>query len=232
MYQVKIEQFEGPFDLLLEIIEAKKLPLVELSLSKITDQFFEHLKTVSLQDPSDLVEFLVVASHLVLLKSRELVPDDTNEVDKEGSIQELERRLALYQPFRTAAKELGKSERARKMFFAREAFVGFKNIFFFPSGLKTYDIFSSIEAIVAEITLPERIPQARIKDFISMQICIERLQSALAEKGSLEFKEFVQDKKEEDRMIYFLGVLELDRLGKINTEQKTNFGRITLGKAT
>jgi len=158
LYQVKIEQFEGPFDLLLEIIEAKKLSLVELSLSKITDQFFEHMKRIAPLDPSDLVEFLVVASHLTLLKSRELVPDDTSEIDKEGSIEELERRLALYQPLRNAAKELGRSEKARERFSARDSFVGFKNIFFFPSGLKTSDLFSSIENVVADITLPERIP--------------------------------------------------------------------------
>lgn len=230
MYRVKIEQFEGPFDLLLEIIEAKKIPLVEVSLSSVTDQFLDYIGSLAERSPEDIIDFLVVASRLALLKSRELVPSERADDEEEGSIEELRERLRFYYVFRKAAKELRRVERKGESFYSRPAFSGFKSIFFFPPKLKTDNLAYALQDLLKTITLPERIPQARIKDNISLQERIKEILQIMKINKEMEFSKLVGDKKLDSKLVNFLGVLELSRLGKINIKQKNNFGTIVLSQ--
>lgn len=229
MYKVNIEKFEGPLDLLLEIIEAKKLSLIEISLAQVTDQFISYLEKLGKRDPEEIIQFLVIASRLALLKSRELIPsDETTAIEQEGNLKELERQLALYQPFRKAAEQLKRLEKERASLYHRQAFAGFKNIFYFPRGLNTNHLNRVLDELLKTITSPKRIPQARLKDIIPLQMCIKYLSKAIKQEKKLDFLKFIKEEKEERRLVYFLGVLELSRLGKINTDQKSNFGKIII----
>ncbi len=71
-YKIKIEKFEGPLDLLLQLIEKEKLDITEVSLSKVTEQYLESIKNIEEYQPEDLADFLVVATKLLLLKSKTL----------------------------------------------------------------------------------------------------------------------------------------------------------------
>lgn len=228
MYRVKIEQFEGPLDLLLEIIEAKKLPLVEIALSKIVDQFVDYLDKLGERNLEQIVQFLVIASRLALLKSRELVPTASNETEEEGNLETLQRKLVLYQLFRQAAKELQKLDRRRTIFYSREAFVGFKRIFYFPPKLKVSDITAVLDNLLDTLTLPARIPQAKIKDNVSLAEVLKQLTKILKSGQPINFSDFLRKKEPIEKLINFLGVLELLRLEKINIAQNKNFGKITI----
>lgn len=233
MYKVKIEQFEGPLDLLLEIIEAKKLALHQIPLAQIVDQFIDYLSnSLTRRTPEELVEFLVVASRLVLLKSRELVPEEKITDEEEGNINLLKKQLSFYQLFRKSAKELRRQEQQGESFHAREAFAGFKSIFYFPRGLKTKHLTGALETLLAAVTLPKKIPQARIKDTISIAQCIKELSRMLENKKTVNFSELFVKWEADKGLINFLGVLELARLGKINPTQKSNFGTIILTRLT
>src|SRR3989344_3413513 len=123
MYQIKQEKFEGPLDLLLELIQAEKLSISEISLAKVTDEFITHVKgleTEGRQDPELLAEFLVIASQLLLIKSRSLLPEFQTSPEEEASIRELEDRLTEYQKIKELAHELGALAAGGPKSFSRE----------------------------------------------------------------------------------------------------------------
>ena len=98
MLTIKLEQFEGPLDLLLQLIEHEKLDVTRVSLSMVTDQYFESLSHLQSNLRIDeLADFLVIASKLLLIKSHCLIPTPNQEDEQE--IEELEKRLRLYREF-------------------------------------------------------------------------------------------------------------------------------------
>jgi len=101
MYKCKIEQFEGPLDLLLQLIENEELNISEISLSKIADQYVEHVN-VNTIDANELSDFLLIAAKLLLAKSRYLLPFLNTEDDED--IGDLEQRLKIYKEFLDASK--------------------------------------------------------------------------------------------------------------------------------
>ncbi len=230
MYKISIEKFEGPLDLLLEIIEKKKLPLLEISLFQISEQFIEYLEKESGINPEDIIQFLVVGSRLALLKSRELIPSEEESIDEEGSIKELQQRLALYKPFRQAAKRLEEVNKKNLKLYSRESFKNLKEVFYFPKNLKARDLTTSISELLKTVTLPERSPQAKIKDIVSLEKCITDLNKIIEKDAKINFSDISERWQDDLKLVYFLGILELLKLRKIKVEQKSNFGTIIIAR--
>ena len=110
MYQIKQDKFEGPVDVLLELIEGQKLSINEISLGKVTDEFIAYFKKLEEHETADqevLAEFLVIAAQLLLIKSRSLLPQFQVSPEEEGSVAELVDRLRQYQRLKELAQELG-----------------------------------------------------------------------------------------------------------------------------
>ena len=97
MYKVKLEKFEGPLDLLLQLIESADLDITEISLSQVADQFMRYLIEVENKNPDELADFLVAASRLLLIKSRILLPN--LHIEDEGEAMELEIQLKIYKEY-------------------------------------------------------------------------------------------------------------------------------------
>ena len=97
MYAVKIEHFEGPFDLLLQLIEGEKLDITQISLGKITDEYLEHLNDLDARS-HDVAEFLVIASRLIYIKSKAIIPT-LPTAEEEEEIEDLENKLREYKKF-------------------------------------------------------------------------------------------------------------------------------------
>src|SRR3989344_609317 len=102
MLNFKLEKFEGPLDLLLQLIEDQKLDITEVSLSKVADQFLEYLKNTTSLNPEEMADFLVVAAKLLVIKSKALLPDLNIADDADSST--LERQLKIYKEFLEASK--------------------------------------------------------------------------------------------------------------------------------
>jgi segregation and condensation protein A len=227
MYKVRLEQFEGPLDLLLEIVEARKLNLIEIRLAEVAEQFIEYLKTLKAWRGEEIAEFLTIASRLALLKSRELVPTLNEAPEADGNLDELKRRLALYHPFRQAALRLKKLERERQEMYAREAFAGRHSIFFFPKGLTVLALARTLTDLTASLTLPHHIPQARMSTRVTLEECLDRLLARLKERKEIALHE-LDAPTPEHRILHFLSALELSRAGKVKATQRANFEPITL----
>ena len=102
IYQLKTEKFCGPIEKLLELIEENKMEITELSLSEVVADFLNYLKTIEEKEPRMLADFIVIASRLILIKSKALLPTlELNEEEKED-IKDLEERLKRYAEFKPA----------------------------------------------------------------------------------------------------------------------------------
>ena len=95
-FKVRVGEFEGPLELLLDLIEKRKLHISDVSLSQVADEFIEYTKSIEDFPIADSADFILVASTLLLIKSKSLLPNLELTVEEEENIGELEKRLALY----------------------------------------------------------------------------------------------------------------------------------------
>jgi len=119
-YKVQIEQFQGPLDLLLRLIEKEKLDITEVALSKVTEQYLKHLELIEESLPEDLADFLVIATKLLYIKSKALLPYLYPEDDDETDLAE---QLKMYKLFLEAAKKLDQTIKVKKFSILKNNFV-------------------------------------------------------------------------------------------------------------
>jgi len=233
-YQVRQEKFEGPLDLLLEIIQKEKLSINEISLAKVTDEFigfFNKLGKETKADREMLAEFLVIASQLLLIKSRSLLAQHQTSPEEEESIAELEQRLAEYQRLKEAAKELGDLTRGGQKSFSREAYAGEKIIFRPPEKFKMAMLASAFLAVIQTIPKAGKLVEEKIKKIISLEEKIKELQSLLQKKVERAFSEIIAGAKEKVEVIVsFLALLELAKQKLVSVEQSGLFSEIRIKK--
>jgi segregation and condensation protein A len=105
-YALRLAQYEGPLTKLLALIEERQLDVNEISLATVTDDFLRYLEKLPTVAPALLADFLLVASRLVLIKSRSLLPELPLTAEEEEDIRDLERRLELYRRFKDAEKHV------------------------------------------------------------------------------------------------------------------------------
>ncbi len=102
MYELKIEQFSGPLEKLLELIEERRMEITELSLAEITADFLQYLKNIETVEPRFLADFVAIAAQLLLIKSKALLPGIKLTSEEEEKIKDLEGRLLFYKNFKPA----------------------------------------------------------------------------------------------------------------------------------
>ena len=227
MFEIKQEKFEGPLELLLELIEKEKLSINEISLAKVTDDYLSHVKSLGKIDPIKLGEFLVVASQLMLVKSRSLLPGLAAGEEEQGSIAELESRLLEYQRIRNLAKELKKREEMRVWIQSREAYLGIDQVFYPPPKLTVERLREAFALFLAALPKIEKLVEERIRKIVSLEEKITHIRSFL--QGSVEraFSEIVKGTREKVEIIVsFLAILELARQKFVELEQKSPFEEI------
>jgi segregation and condensation protein A len=234
MYQIKQEKFEGPLDLLLELIQQRKLSINEISLAAVTDEFIGHLKELEIHGETDneiLAEFLVVASQLLLIKSRSLLPQFSVSAEEEASIEELENRLREYQRIKELAQEIGALARGGPKSFPRPAYAGREITFSPPKHFTARLLVDAFERLLEAIPKVEKLIEEKIKKVISLEEKIKHLQTLLAGKVERAFSELIAGAKEKVEIIVsFLAILELAKQKLITVKQQGLFSDITIQK--
>lgn len=234
-YQIKQAKFEGPLDLLLELIQKRELSINEISLAKVTDEFITYFKALQKENRADqeaLAEFLVVASQLLLIKSRSLLPHYNASEEEEQSIAELEQRLAEYQRFKKIAQDLSALARGGPKAFSREAYQGEMVVFYPPKKFSLEMLRDAFFGVLETIPKVEKLVEEKIKKVISLEEKIMELQSLLQQKVERAFSEIVSGAKEKvDVIVSFLALLELTKQKLVSVEQGEIFGDITIKKA-
>ncbi len=222
-YTIKTSNFEGPFILLLTLIEKRKLHINDVSLSTVTEDYLNYMNKLGGVHYSGISSFVVVASTLLLIKSKSLLPnlDLTNE--EEGDIKNLEERLRLYELFIKLGGNI-KNNFCQKIIFAP---IERKNdvLVFLPDEQITKDSMMTF-ARSAIGAMPQKVflPKVEVRKVISLEEMIDKLTERIKNSLKMNFKDFTgkAESKEEKIVVIvgFLAMLELVRKGIIDAIQE------------
>jgi segregation and condensation protein A len=226
-FQVRTPAFEGPYELLLQLIEESKLLVNDLSLAKVTDDFIQHVKSKADFPMEEAADFIQVAATLLLIKSKSLIPDLELTDEEEQDVDDLKRRLEAYEKAREAAKELSR-------IFGRAVLVsaGEKapEPVFSPSGdLTLAALENALREALAALEKEEKLPEARVRPMVTIEEMMDRLMDRVQQKLTMSFKEFSGSAKEKVEVIVsFLAMLELVKQGAIDVAQHQTFADISI----
>ncbi len=228
-YRVKIEQFEGPLDLLLSLIEEQKLDIIKLSLAAVTDQYLEHIKNNQEIHLENLSDFLSVAAKLILIKSKALLPMLKLTDEEEEEIEDLTVKLREYKKFKEASLKIGQLDKFKKISLSREGYWGVKAFFYPPDKLNIFDLKKHFQLVLKEIPLVEKLEEELVKEVITLEEKINDLQKFLTEKIEISFSEIVAGASERvEVIISFLAMLEMVKQKMVWVEQVNLFSEIKL----
>lgn len=238
-YAIKTEKFEGPMDLLLGLIESKELSINEICLAEVADGYLEHLKKLENFPLEEVAYFVVIASTLMLIKSRSLLPSMEVTTEEEKSITELEDRLKVYQKIRELALGLSKKLGTQPM-FEREAFKGFEISFLEPEGVTTQKLHDLLASALDNLPVKEKLPEVEVKKLITLEEKILELTGRIQNSLQMSFREFAGVDKaglpagrqgaelKVEVIVSFLAMLELVKQGMIVVKQEGLFDNINI----
>lgn len=240
-YKSKIGNFEGPLGLLLSLIEEKKLFINDVSLAEVTQDYLLYIKNLNQvateKRIADMSYFIVVASTLILIKSKSLLPNLELTEDEEEKIVDLEKRLKLYQIIKNASIDIKKDFGLNIIFTAPERDWN-EPVFSPDQSINQENIYSSISKIIENLPQEKQsLPEVEVKKIININQVIEKLIERIEGAINLSFRDFSKShgalNKPEAKMhviVSFLAMLELARGGIIEVIQDTNFGDIEMVK--
>jgi len=231
-YHIKLEQFEGPLDLLLQLIEQEKLDITRVSLSRVADQYLEYIgnrENISLEN---LSQFLSIASKLILIKSKALLPLLRFTEEEEEEIKDLEHQLAEYKKFKDVSLKIGEMADMERICFSRDGYVGFESIFCPPENMAAVDLKKAFEKVLGAIPILEKLEEDVIKEILTLEDKIIHLQDTLRKKVESTFAEIVSGSKDKvEVVVSFLALLELVKQKVIHVEQEGIFHEIKVRHA-
>jgi len=235
MYNVQVQHFQGPFELLLELIEQSKLSINQISLAEIADQYLNYLKQMERFPLKEVGSFIVIAATLMLIKSRSLMPSLKLSREEELEIEDFEVRLKEYERFRSISREIEKILGKRIIFSPEEGrFSGWleTGIFTAPKDLSISNLKTSLEQILNNIATKEILPEKIIKKTVSLEEKMNSLIKRLESKINLCFSDLKSDPecKKVDLIVNFLAMLELIKRDYITVSQTQVFGEIEITK--
>lgn len=228
-YQVKLKSFEGPLDLLLNLIEEQKLDITQVFLAKVADDFLNYLKNQNQISLKNLAEFLDVASKLTLIKSKSLLPQLELTEEEQEDIEDLENRLKEYQAFKQITEELKDLSESDERGFSRKTKVSPEISVFDPPNVNHEMLFNMFKDVLDKMPKEEKFSKAVVRNKISMEDKISEIRKILSLSKSIKFGEFLRKAKTKvEIIISFLAILELLKLKVLEVEQNENFSEIIL----
>lgn len=224
-YTIQTEVYEGPLDLLLDLIVKAELDITRLSLAKVTDQYLSYLASMSQTTAVDVSGFLVVAAKLIQIKSEALLPRPPERSDdEEDPAESLARQLRIYKSIKQAAQWLQNLEKQGFHTYIRLAPPPKINDKVDLSGVEINDLIKLLKELyhfqedAAPITTVVTIPRITIKNKI--QTLIQHLR----DQGKLTYRQMLPGKYDRiDAVVLFLAVLELIKQQYVYAEQQGLF---------
>ncbi len=227
MYTIKLEQFNGPFDLLLGLIEKEKLDITDISLAQVVDEFLSYIDQVERVRTQELADFLEIAAKLILFKSKLLILDpslDDEEVD------DLVGQLKIYREFALISKKVSDLAARPYYSFGREKIpVNISASFSQDLDIKPETLEKNFNNIVSIILKQVKLSQKIIKrKIISLKDKINELMELVKEQQQFILNHLIKHKNKIEQAVIFLASLELMKQNKIEIEQEELFGDIII----
>jgi segregation and condensation protein A len=235
MYKIKLEQFEGPLDLLLFFIKRDELDIYDIPISRITKEFLEYVNLIKMLDLEIAGDFILMATTLMHIKVRMLLP---REVDEKG--EEIDPRAELvlalleYKKYKEMSEELSFFEsNQRKVSFRGNYSVDAKEVYseyeILLKDISVYDLAKTFKRIIEGIK--EEPIHEIIKINVSIDEQIEHILKLIEDKFEISFLDLIEGMKEKIRIVVtFIALLELTKMGKIGIKAAKDFNNFILYK--
>jgi segregation and condensation protein A len=230
-YTVQLPVFNGPLDLLLQLIEREELDITKVSLAQVTDQFLGYIKVLEQLNLGDLADFLAIAARLILIKSEALLPRPVERAPgEEDPAEELARQLLAYKKYKQIATALHEREDLNLRTYLRLAPPPKVERVLDLSGVTPLDLLEAVRRALAlmpdkpELGTVVAAPRVTIRDQIRM------IAEALKEHGGrVIFQRLLENAHSRmEIVVTFLATLELTKRRKIEARQSEMFGEIEL----
>ncbi len=234
-FKVQFEIFEGPLDLLLYLVKKEEVDIYEVNLTKLATEFISYVDLMRQLDLDIAGEFLVMASTLMYIKSRELLPKDLQvvvegEEDSEDPRWELIRQLVEYKKFKDAAGRLQEMEHTQENVYRRTAP---KLEFEAPTQrmqVSIFDLVNAVNVILKRFATTDSRDVFEDKWTVSEKI--EAIVNLIRERPAVKFSElFAEATSRTEVVVTFLAMLELIRLKQIVIAQAEEFSEIEISQA-
>ncbi len=230
-YEIKLDVFEGPLDLLLFLIKKNEIDIYNIPIAAITEEYLKHLEVMKSFNLDLAGEYLVMASSLVHIKSKMLlpVPEDAVEGEEEDPRAELVRQLLEYKAFKEVALNLGNRSLLGRDVFKREGFPE-RELDVEDQQLVELNIFELIEAFQRVLSTMKKEDIMEIEgERISLTDTINEILEKLGSEKDVTFTGLLGEGFSRRRLVYtFLAVLELIKLRLIRAYQAHPFGAIRI----
>ncbi len=235
-YQIKVNGFEGPFGLLLDLVEKRKLFINDVSLSAVTEDFLNYMSKLEGLYPGEISSFVLVASTLLLIKSKSLLPNLNLTDEEKGDIKNLEERLRLYELFIKLGGNV-KSMFGKEMIFAPLERKSEILVFLPDSQITKESMMYFAREVLGGIPKKVFLPETDVKKVISIEEMIDKLTERITSTMRMSFSDFSGKKggthtREEKVTVIvgFLAMLELVRNGILDAVQNNHREDIIISK--
>lgn len=231
-YEVKVNDFEGPLDLLLHLIKKENISIFDISIEEIIKQYLNYIKKMKEENLDITSEYLVMASELIELKSKMLLPNKTEEIEEEieEATNDLINKLLEYDKYKNMTSELRNLESIRSNIYTRESeeLLNYINTDDVDYGIDLDDLVNAFQKFLEykEISKPLN-TKIEKKEYSVAERCVE-IKNKIKLKGSLQFNDLFEIMTKEYVVITFLAILSMAKKQEISINQDKNFNNITI----
>lgn len=229
-YKFKLNQFEGPLDLLVHLIKITKIDIRDIFISDITEQYLEMMKDIEEIDVEKATEFINMSATLLEIKSKHLLPREQENVDEEDPEERLFRQIEEYKLFKEQTEKLAKCENVNRLYKAPDDTVGeFK--YELPEKLSVDLMIKAFTEIMQKMTIKAEVVQEKkiVKDRFTVAQKISQIKDVLITRDRFKFTDMFEANYSKSEIINtFLALLELLKRQYITVEQNNLFEEIDI----
>jgi segregation and condensation protein A len=227
-FSIKTEHFEGPLELLIELVEKRKLLINNISLATVTDEYIARVSDMQEQSLPNTAQFITLAATLLLIKSKSLLPVLELTDEEETSIHDLEDRLRLYQIYRDIAGTI-QNEFGSRMMYEPE-YVPPREPLFLPDDFCTVSaLIEGMERTITNLPKPVVKQTAKVRQAISLEEMMDSLRKRIEKQIKTSFFAMRESEVEPKNVIVgFLAILELFKQGNLIVTQVNHFEDIEI----
>lgn len=227
-FSVQTEVYSGPLDLLINLIEKRKFLVNDISLTAVTDDYMAYVARFENNPLRDMADFIVLASTLLLLKSKSLLPVLELTDTEEDSVDSLEKRLRYYQIFRNAARDISQTF-GKHISYEKQYVANSKPLFITDRHTDLDSLSDAMRSVLSHLPKKVEKPKVQVQKVVSLDTMISRLKDRVEKQFQFNFEEFTKNEKERSTVIVgFLAVLELVKQGNLLVNQSARFHKIEI----
>lgn len=230
-FTVKLDRFEGPYTKLLELIEERKLSITEISLVNVADDYISYIRSIEDKNLVDISQFILVASTLILMKAKSLLPGVTYTEEEEKQVHDLEHKLEMYALLTGACGRI-RTIYQKHQLYSRER-VNYKGgSVFVPDPRVTVGLLQSIaELTLKTFMIPKQLVRVAVEAAMRIENVIESMLNRVRTMQSVSLQSLADgattiEERKKLLIVNFIALLELVRAGSIHVEQGADGGDI------